>query len=155
MAASEGRDSLTYYKMLTANALCSFVLLRIITGRTHQIRVHLKENGHAIIGDCDYGKGANVELEKFLSGGMDESLRRAWTEALPETPARAHMRNVVRDCPGFFLHAYSLSFTHPFTGQAVALLAPLPDYFAAMCTIFGWEAPVDPNALLAIRGVDA
>jgi 23S rRNA pseudouridine1911/1915/1917 synthase len=155
MAASEGRDSLTYYKMLAANALCSFVLLRIITGRTHQIRAHLKENGHAIIGDCDYGKGANVELEKFLSGGMDESLRRAWTEALPEASARAQMRDAVRSCPGFFLHAYSLRFTHPFTGAEIALLAPLPDYFTAVCAVFGWEAPVDPNALLAVGGVDA
>lgn len=154
MAAPEGRNSLTYYNMLAANGLCNFILLRIITGRTHQIRVHLKENKHSIIGDDDYGKGANQELAKFLGGGMDESLHKAWSEALPEVDARTRLRGAVDASPGMFLHAYAISFMHPRTNEAVSLRAPLPEYFSDLCSVFDWGAPQHPESLLHVEGED-
>jgi 23S rRNA pseudouridine1911/1915/1917 synthase len=154
MTATKGRYSITYYRMLAANTLCNFLLLRIITGRTHQIRVHLKENNHGIIGDEDYSKGVNVELAKFLASGADDTLHQAWTDALPGLASRKVFRDAIKACPGFFLHAYALSFLHPFSGAQVSFLAPLPEYFAAICTVFGWEAPFDASALLQIGGED-
>ncbi len=154
MAAPEGRHSLTFFRTLAANGLCNFILLRIITGRTHQIRVHLKENKHSIIGDDDYGKGANQELFKFLSGGMDESLHKAWLEALPEAELRRQVRDAVEVSPGMFLHAYSIGFRHPRTNEVVSLKAPLPKYFTSLCNVFSWESPQDTDSMLRIAGED-
>ena len=77
----------------------SLVRLTIGTGRTHQIRVHLSDEGHAVVGDTVYG-GARKRLPPGL-------------EAL-----------AALDRP--FLHAVSLSFAHPGTGAPVTFTAPLP-----------------------------
>jgi 23S rRNA-/tRNA-specific pseudouridylate synthase len=69
------------------------------TGRTHQIRVHLSEAGHAVVGDSVYGR-APRKLPAALSAlaGVDRP----------------------------FLHAARLTFTHPGTGQSMTFEAPLP-----------------------------
>ena len=77
----------------------SLVRLRIGTGRTHQIRVHLSEHGHAVVGDEVYG-GTRVRLPADLA-----PLARL-------------------DRP--FLHAARLAFTHPTSGQPVTFHSPLP-----------------------------
>jgi 23S rRNA pseudouridine1911/1915/1917 synthase len=82
----------------------SLVRLTIGTGRTHQIRVHLSDEGHAVVGDPVYG-GARKRLPPGL-------------EAL-----------AALDRP--FLHAASLSFAHPGTGKPVTFTAPLPADLAA------------------------
>ena len=59
-----GKQAITYYKILKYNKKldCSLLELKPITGRTHQLRVHLKEIGHVIIGDYKYGgKNANIQ----------------------------------------------------------------------------------------------
>lgn len=78
----------------------SLLAVTIKTGRTHQIRVHLASAGHPIAGDDKYG---------------DFERRRAL--------ARAGLKRM-------FLHAWRLRFTHPATGEAVALQAPLPPELA-------------------------
>lgn len=55
---SNGKPSTTHYKVLEENETHSLVELKPTTGRTHQLRVHLAEQGHPIIGDPLYGKGA-------------------------------------------------------------------------------------------------
>lgn len=151
MVAPEGRNSLTYYRVLARNSLCTLLLLRIITGRTHQIRVHLKEQGHAIIGDDDYGRGPNNELKRFLEGGADRSLRRAWSEALTSDESRNVLRDAVAACPGMFLHAYALYLEHPVTGEELAVKAEPNDYFTELLAVFGWEIPDEPRELLDVE----
>jgi len=151
MAAPEGRDSLTYCRVLAKNQLCTLLLLRIITGRTHQIRVHLKEQRHAIIGDGEYGRGPNNELKRFLEGGTDRSLRRAWSEALPGGESRRTMKDAVAACPGMFLHAYMLYLEHSVTGKELAVKAEAPGYFIKLLAAFGWTIPDEPRKMLDVE----
>jgi len=148
MVAPEGRYSLTYYRVLARSRLCTLLLLRIITGRTHQIRVQLKEQRHVIIGDIEYGRGPNNELVRFLEGGADKSLRRTWSEALAGGESRIALRDAVAACPGMFLHAYAVYLNRPASGQELALKAPLPDYFAKLLAIFDWTVPNEPREML-------
>lgn len=81
-----------------ADPRCALVLARPFTGRTHQVRRHLKHLSHPVIGDANYGKGA---------------LNR-------EYAARYSLKRLA-------LHALRLALTHPDTGARVAFDAPLPD----------------------------
>jgi 23S rRNA pseudouridine1911/1915/1917 synthase len=80
--------------------------VKIETGRTHQIRVHLASIGHPVVGDTLYGAPAR------LTAG----LRRRKSDPEPESIALD--RN--------FLHAAELEFTHPITGKSLSLKVPLP-----------------------------
>ena len=84
----------------------TLVSVRIETGRTHQIRVHLASIGHPVVGDTLYGAPA-----KIAAAGP-----RKKSDPAPETITLR--RN--------FLHAAELEFAHPITGKHLALRAPLP-----------------------------
>lgn len=63
--SKDGKNILTYFKLLDTNGKYSFLECKLITGRTHQIRYSLKENGTPIIGDRKYGlKAVNDEIRK-------------------------------------------------------------------------------------------
>lgn len=90
-----------------------------LTGRTHQIRVHLTSLGCAVIGDTVYGRTAHLS-------------------ALREHPW------AVRLLPGedqFLLHAEQLRLTHPQTGKALELSAPPPESYAAALTMLREKLP--------------
>jgi 23S rRNA pseudouridine955/2504/2580 synthase len=96
----DGLRSVTLVKV--ARRFEGFTLLEVTlkTGRTHQIRVHLAAQGHAIVGDDKYG---DFELNKSLQKQRGEAgLKR------------------------MFLHAWRLQFKHPSSGERIALLAELP-----------------------------
>ncbi len=97
-----GRRSITLVKV--AQRFGGFTLLDVTikTGRTHQIRVHLTHEGHAIAGDEKYGDFA---LNKALAKGT-------------AVPGARFDR--------MFLHAKQLRFAHPATGEVITLAAPLP-----------------------------
>ncbi len=59
-AALDHQPAVTHYRVLDANALASHLLLRIETGRTHQIRRHLVGLGHPVLGDRDHGTGRRL-----------------------------------------------------------------------------------------------
>ncbi len=97
-----GRPAVTHYEVLETYETVSLLALRIETGRTHQIRVHLAHIGHPVVGDPIYGRG-----------------RRG---ALP-LPAGRQM-----------LHAASLAFDHPRTGERLEFVAPMPSDMHALIT---------------------
>ena len=98
----DGRRSITLVKLVTTFAAHSLLDVTIKTGRTHQIRVHLLSEGHAIAGDEKYG---------------DEAMNRALGSGTT-VPGIKFKR--------MFLHARRLRFEHPATAEVIELQAPLP-----------------------------
>ncbi len=101
-----GKHAVTHIKTEgnDKDALITKITCQLETGRTHQIRVHLNHIGHALLGDPIYGKGAR-QLPKIAPN------------TLCETIAALH---------GQALHARSLGFLHPITGDRLHFEAPLP-----------------------------
>jgi len=105
----DGRDAVTGYRTLLRANLCALVAAKPMTGRTHQIRVHLSEAGHPIVGDRVYGRG--------------------WPRrgSRPESEVAA-LEMIKRHA----LHAWNIRFAHPVTGQQMDITAPLPGDFRRM-----------------------
>lgn len=101
----EGRWSKTHYKVLI-NGPVSLVELKLETGRTHQIRVHLSEMGHAIIND-----------ELYASDGLFNTLQ------------DPHVKSVLKKTSHMFLFAEELSFNHPETQKYLTFKVKLPETF--------------------------
>ena len=98
----DGRRSITLVRVARHYADWTLLDVTLKTGRTHQIRVHLADAGHAIAGDDKYG---------------DRALNRALARGTAVPDARFER---------MFLHAQVLRFTHPASGEPIALEAPLP-----------------------------
>lgn len=102
----------------------SWCALVPITGRTHQLRAHMAELGHPIIGDGKYG------------GSGQENLGDGWGAQLGgEISRKLH------------LHARSIGFDHPVTGKRITVTAPLPEHMARTWKTLGWhenDVPADP-----------
>lgn len=109
----EGRRSITLVKVVQRFEGFSLLDVTIKTGRTHQIRVHLSHEGHAIVGDDKYGDFA---LNKALARG-------AVDQPLPGVDR--HKLNDGR-FERMFLHARYLRLPHPQTGEDIILEAQLP-----------------------------
>lgn len=99
----EGQSAETRVRPLKVGERFSLLELRLMTGRTHQIRVHLAHAGHPVLGDDKYG---DFELNRAL--------------------ARQGVKRLL-------LHAQRLSFQHPAEPRRVALAAPLPADMSAFC----------------------
>lgn len=94
------REAVTHYEVLERFGGVSYLALKLETGRTHQIRVHMSSIGHPIIGDITYGAGRT----KF------------------------EMQNAAL-LAGQCLHAKKLTFPHPKTNEQMSFESELPDYF--------------------------
>jgi 23S rRNA pseudouridine1911/1915/1917 synthase len=105
---NDGRRALTDYEVAARLRYASLVRCRLRTGRTHQIRVHMKQLGHPIIGDPVY------------SGPQ-------W-RGIPDKK----MQRILAAFPRQALHAAKLTFAHPRTGETVTVEAPMPEDFRAL-----------------------
>jgi 23S rRNA pseudouridine1911/1915/1917 synthase len=120
-----GKAALTHYRTLAhRDAALSLLELRLATGRTHQIRVHLAAKGHPVVGDPLY-------------------LRRspATARLLPEP-----LRRLALDFPRQALHAASLGFAHPRTGERLSFHTPPPADMQALLAAAGLPVPALPEA---------
>ncbi len=104
---ARGKYAATNYRLLEAFAFTSLLEFRLETGRTHQIRVHARYLGHPILGDTTYD---GTRIHK----GPDTGNRRAF------------FKNLFTTMPRQALHACTLGFIHPRTGEAMDFTAPLP-----------------------------
>ena len=118
---SGGREAISHYQVLRRieSSYGKFALLqvKIDTGRTHQIRVHLSSLGHPVVGDKLYGAPGELRARR-------ENQRTA--------PAIGLDRN--------FLHAAQLELTHPRTGKKISLTSPMPE------ELVSFQAALDSKA---------
>lgn len=111
-----GRHAVTRSRILETfgvTPVAALIECWLETGRTHQIRVHMAHVGHALIGDPTYG-----------------GKRKLSNKAVSEAAVQA-----VRDFPRQALHAASLGFVHPVTGENMAFEAALPDDMRALLAV--------------------
>ncbi|MEO6193535.1 MAG: RluA family pseudouridine synthase [Thermoanaerobaculia bacterium] len=113
---SEGKDSLTLYRRIGEASGLTLLSCRLLTGRTHQIRVHLASQGWPIVGDPLYG-------EPRWKGIEDSAAAAA-----------------CKDFPRQALHAFRLSFLHPATGAPLEIVAPVPEDLAALLAVAALRA---------------
>ena len=101
---------MTYYSVVDTFPPLQYIRLKLGTGRTHQIRVHLNHIGHPVLGDPDYGG------RKFRKGNLPKKEVDRGAKALSLIERQA-------------LHAGELSFFHPLLEKEMTFEAPLPDDF--------------------------
>lgn len=92
---SNGKPSQTEWSVISRLKSATYLDVHLLTGRTHQIRVHMHSIGHPLLGDRIYA---------------------------PNIKTSVHI-------PRLMLHAHTLSFTHPISGERMTLTAPLPEKF--------------------------
>ncbi|MBQ4599052.1 MAG: RluA family pseudouridine synthase [Clostridia bacterium] len=97
---ADGREAVTHYRVAERFHGYTLLALKLETGRTHQIRVHMASIGHPLLGDTVYG-GGGTKFEKQQGDLL----------------------------VGQTLHAYRLTLTHPRTGEVMTFESPLPAYF--------------------------
>jgi 23S rRNA pseudouridine1911/1915/1917 synthase len=103
-----GRPAVTHYRVLERFGYVTLIECRLETGRTHQIRVHLKSIGHTLFNDERYGGN------EILKGNHT-------------TKYKQFIRNCFEICPRQVLHAQTLGFVHPKTGKEMFFESPLPE----------------------------
>ncbi|MDR0953956.1 MAG: RluA family pseudouridine synthase [Rikenellaceae bacterium] len=103
----QGKHAVTHYTVLERLGYINLVECRLETGRTHQIRVHMAYIGHPLFNDERYGG------DRILKGTTFAKYRQ-------------FVENCFRIMPRQGLHARSLGFIHPSTGQKIAFESPLP-----------------------------
>ncbi|SVC67949.1 uncharacterized protein METZ01_LOCUS320803, partial [marine metagenome] len=108
-----GKTAVTHYQVVKSFRFCSLLSLKLETGRTHQIRVHLAHQGNPVFGDSTYG-GRVKRL-----GRLSPTDRRLARTALDLIPRQA-------------LHAAELEFKHPETGNVIACKAEVPEDMQAL-----------------------
>jgi 23S rRNA pseudouridine1911/1915/1917 synthase len=104
----KGRESLTLYRVLERFGICDLLSIRLKTGRTHQIRVHLSHLNHPVLGDPEYGG-----RQKWLKGIYDQ-----------ERPLAQKLLNLIERQA---LHAKKLGFIHPRTKEYQEFDSNLPE----------------------------
>ena len=102
-----GKHAVTHYKVLKRYGYVTLVECKLETGRTHQIRIHMKHIGHTLFGDFEYGG------DRVLKGTTFTKYKQFVQNCLDLLPRQA-------------LHARTRSFTHPTTGEWMSFESELP-----------------------------
>ncbi len=107
----QGKHAVTHYEVIERMYYVTLVKCKLETGRTHQIRVHMKYIGHTLFGDIRYGGN------QILKGTIFSKYRQFVENCLEMMPRQS-------------LHAKSLGFIHPKTEQRMYFESPLPEDFS-------------------------
>ncbi|MEZ5082073.1 MAG: RluA family pseudouridine synthase [Bacteroidales bacterium] len=107
----KGKHAVTHYKVLERFSYVTKIECVLETGRTHQIRVHLRHIGHPLFNDENYGGS------KILRGTTF-------------TKYKQFVMNCFKTCPRHALHALTLGFIHPMTNEKMSFTSELPDDFS-------------------------
>lgn len=105
---SEGKHAVTHYKVLQRFGYVTVVSCKLETGRTHQIRAHMRFLGHPLFNDERYGG------DKILKGTSFSKYRQ-------------FIMNCFKACPRHALHAKTLGFTHPQSGEHMSFDTVIPE----------------------------
>ena len=105
-----GKNAVTHYRIIERYGYTTLVECILETGRTHQIRVHMKHIGHPLFADATYGG------EEVLRGQRSSTYK-------------AFINNCFKCCPRQALHAKTLGFIHPITGRQMDFDSEWPDDF--------------------------
>ena len=124
----DGREAVTHYRLRERFRAHTALECRLETGRTHQIRVHMAHARHPIVGDPLYG--GPLRLPKGASDDLAAALRGFGRQAL---------------------HAETLEFTHPASGEPLRCSAPVPDDLLALMAALREDAAVHAEAERARR----
>jgi len=108
-----GKEAITHYKVLERFHYVTMIECVLETGRTHQIRVHMKHIGHTLFNDDTYGG------DRILKGTV-------------YTKYKQFVDNCFDLCPRHALHAKTLGFKHPATGERMLFESPIPADMSAV-----------------------
>lgn len=114
-----GKEAITHVKVLERYQAHSYIECRLETGRTHQIRVHMKEARHPLAGDPVYGN--------------------------PRHPCSPPVKEAIQSLQRQALHAYRLSFIHPTTGENMSFEAPMPEDMYHLLSVLRLESGLDSS----------
>ena len=118
------RAQTDYFTLWFLGTRMSWMALEPVTGRTHQLRAHMAEIGHPILGDSKYGGGESDNLGDGWGAGAGGDLSK-----------KLH------------LHARSLTIEHPILKKPITFTAPLPEHMARTWKLLDWkvdDVPADP-----------
>ena len=105
---AQGKHAVTHYRVLERLGYVTLVECVLETGRTHQIRVHMKHIGHTLFNDERYGGNEILKGTHF-------------------SKYKQFVNNCFETCPRQALHAMTLGFVHPRTGEEMYFTSPLPE----------------------------
>jgi len=113
--SKRGKESLTRWRVEQRYGIATLLGVRIETGRTHQIRVHLNAIGYPVVGDTVYGNSKR-RIEVVKDNALQVTLRKMHRQAL---------------------HSSELRFRHPITDNPMHFSSELPDDMAQVCAVLG------------------